>query len=89
MAHPQLLGAIKKKRRLGQSQKFGRHLGVQAGLFDGVHLLHEAILSKLSEVAVLSNVQKQKQSQKKKKRGRETEYVPKQDNRETILIKCR
>lgn len=26
---------------------------------------------------------------KKKKRGRETEYVPKQDNRETILIKCR
>lgn len=59
---------------LRQSQRLQRQPRVKARLNDKVHFLHQAILSRLGEVAVLLNTSKQTQ---RVKRNEETkEYVP-------------
>lgn len=64
MADFELLGAIKNKMGYFENQKrFERQTRARESLSNKIHLLHEVKPSRLAEVAISSNAQKQKQSQ--------------------------
>lgn len=66
MAHPQNWGAPRTKKVAWTITKVCETAKInQAKLIDKVHLLHETTLSRLGEVAVLSNVKNSKESQGK------------------------
>lgn len=74
-------------RWLEHSQKFKRQPRAHIGLIDKIHLLHETTLSRLGDMAALSNTQKESQSRKLKRQ--ENIFQTKSSNRslETDLNK--
>ena len=65
MTRHQLLGGTKNKKKwLRQSYKFEKQPRAKAELIYEIHLLHKTTLSRVGEVAVLSNMQEPTQSEK-------------------------
>ena len=65
-------------------------MGAWAGLINKVHLLHETILSRLGEVALLPNAQKQHRESRKMKKHKKIFEIKQQNKQpETDLIKMK
>lgn len=80
LANPQLLRDTKNKERcLGHHKGFKRQPRASTELKDKVHPLQKATLSRLGEVAVLSNAQKPTERIKENEETKEN--VPKEKRR--------
>lgn len=86
---PTTTAGTKNTQQLQQTQSFGGQPRAWDQLTDEVHLLHEASLTTLGEVAILSNAQKPTQSIRKSEETGEYVVLTKEQVKspETNLIK--